>query len=187
MNEFLARNGLIALDSSSISGTFVVTGSSTFNGNVTLLGNISNPSFSGNIQAGSSFSFYSSEGVISAITNLSINVGPNSALAINKTNNITSTSGEINWIYINPPISRAFVPTSGTATMNGILLNLPINQSGGANGITRGIRIVPTLTSAWDFRAIEWTNNASSTSGSWGLYGSGSACKSDPCACGWRR
>jgi hypothetical protein len=175
MNEFVARNGLIALDSSSISGPFVVTGSSTFNGNVTLLGNISSPNFSGNIQAGSIFSFYSSEGVISAGSNLSINIGPASALGINKTNNITSTSGEVNWIYINPPLAKSFAPTSGTATMNGILLNLLINQSGGANGITRGIRVVPTLTSAWDFRAIEWTNNASATSGSWGLYGSGSA------------
>ena len=175
MNEFVARNGLIALDSSSISGPFVVTGSSTFNGNVTLLGNISSPNFNGNIQAGSIFSFYSSEGVISAGSNLSINIGPASALGINKTNNITSTSGEVNWIYINPPLAKSFAPTSGTATMNGILLNLLVNQSGGANGITRGIRVVPTLTSAWDFRAIEWTNNASATSGSWGLYGAGSA------------
>lgn len=175
MNEFLARNGLIALDSSSISGTFIVTGSSTFNGNVTLLGNISYPTFTGNIQTGNTFSFYSSNGVISAGANLSINIGPTGTLSINKTNNITSTSGEINWIYVNPPISRAFMPTSGTATMNGILLNLPINQTGDANGITRGINIVPTLTSAWDFRAIEWTNNASATSGSWGLYGAGSA------------
>ena len=36
-------------------------------------------------------------------------------------------------------------------------LNQTINQTGGANGITRGLYINPTLTSAADFRAIETT------------------------------
>ena len=30
-----------------------------------------------------------------------------------------------------------------------------INQTGGANGITRGLYVNPTLTSAVDYRAIE--------------------------------
>lgn len=48
-----------------------------------------------------------------------------------------------------------FSPTSGSA--NYIILNLTstINQTGGANGITRGIYIAPTLTAAADYRAIE--------------------------------
>lgn len=71
--------------------------------------------------------------------------------------------------------SHAFSVTSGSGLHSTILLNTTINQTGGANGITRGLYINPTLTSAWDFRAIEWTNNASATSGSWGLYGAGSA------------
>ena len=45
-----------------------------------------------------------------------------------------------------------------------------INQTGGANGITRGLYVNPTLTSAADWRSIEWSNNTG-----YGLYGAGSA------------
>jgi hypothetical protein len=48
--------------------------------------------------------------------------------------------------------------TGGTATHSGLLLNQTINQTGGANGITRGLYVNPTLTAAADFRAIETTN-----------------------------
>ena len=54
-----------------------------------------------------------------------------------------------------------FSPTSGTATNAQLWINNTINQSGGANGITRGIWVVPTLTAASDFRAVEVTANAS--------------------------
>jgi len=50
---------------------------------------------------------------------------------------------------------RNFAPTSGTAIFNGFIFDSTINQTGGANGITRGLYINPTLTSAADFRAIE--------------------------------
>ena len=50
-----------------------------------------------------------------------------------------------------------FAPTSGTRQHNGIYLTQTINQTGGANGITRGLLIEPTLTAAADFRAIETT------------------------------
>jgi len=53
------------------------------------------------------------------------------------------------------PIS--FSPTTGTRIYNVFNINPIINQTGGANGITRGIYINPTLTSAFDFRAIEVT------------------------------
>lgn len=46
-------------------------------------------------------------------------------------------------------------PTSGTATFSAFVYNGTINQTGGANGITRGLWINPTLTSAADFRAID--------------------------------
>jgi lysophospholipase L1-like esterase len=52
-------------------------------------------------------------------------------------------------------------PTSGNAVFNNIAIESMINQTGGANGITRGIYINPTLTSAADFRAIEVTNGKS--------------------------
>ena len=51
-----------------------------------------------------------------------------------------------------------FNPTSGTANFNGVTFTTTINQTGGANGITRGLYINPTLTAAADFRAIEVAN-----------------------------
>jgi hypothetical protein len=48
-----------------------------------------------------------------------------------------------------------FAPTSGTATYASLYATPTINQTGGANGITRGLYIAPTLTAAADFRAIE--------------------------------
>ena len=50
-----------------------------------------------------------------------------------------------------------FAPTSGTATNTGIAIAQQINQTGGANGITRGLFIDPSLIAAADFRAIETT------------------------------
>lgn len=48
-----------------------------------------------------------------------------------------------------------FMPTSGTATYTDFLITATINQTGGANGITRGLYVNPTLTSAADWRGIE--------------------------------
>lgn len=63
----------------------------------------------------------------------------------------TNTSGTVQIIKSN----FTFAPTSGTATAAGIYLNPTINQTGGANGITRGIWVDPTLTAVADFRAID--------------------------------
>ena len=52
-------------------------------------------------------------------------------------------------------IIPTFAPTSGTAAFNGLGITDIINQTGGANGITRGLYVSPTLTAAVDFRAIE--------------------------------
>jgi len=54
-------------------------------------------------------------------------------------------------------VQSTYAPTSGSGVYNLIALNETINQTGGANGITRGLYINPTLTSAADFRAIETT------------------------------
>jgi hypothetical protein len=65
-----------------------------------------------------------------------------------------------------------FSPTSGTRSHTGITLGQTINQTGGANGVTRGLFISPTLTSAADFRAIETTVGnviLGSTSGNVGI------------------
>jgi hypothetical protein len=55
--------------------------------------------------------------------------------------------------------------TSGISNTNFLEISGTIQQTGGANGITRGILISPTLTAAADFRAIEAVsrNNANDT------------------------
>jgi hypothetical protein len=67
--------------------------------------------------------------------------------------NLTLTSGT----HDTQRITHTVAPTSGTAVINGLTLNQTINQTGGANGITRGIYVNPTITAAADFRAIETT------------------------------
>jgi hypothetical protein len=87
------------------------------------------------------------------------------------TGTITSTSGDSGIISIN----QMFNPTSGTArfTLLNISSNVVINQTGGANGITRGLFINPTLTAAADWRSIELTNNTG-----FGIFQSGTATNS---------
>lgn len=57
-------------------------------------------------------------------------------------------------------LTNTFNPTSGTREHMGIYLVQAISQSGGANGITRGLYIQPTLTAATDYRAIETTSGS---------------------------
>jgi hypothetical protein len=68
---------------------------------------------------------------------------------------------------------KPFTPTSGNASLNGFVFGNTINQTGGANGITRGLFINPTLTSAADWRSIELTNNTG-----FGIFQSGTATNS---------
>ncbi len=78
----------------------------------------------------------------------------------------TFTSGT----RLNVRVTDTFSPTSGTGINNLLYIDPTINQTGGANGITRGLYIQPTLTAAADWRSIEWSNNSG-----WGLYGAGTA------------
>jgi hypothetical protein len=68
----------------------------------------------------------------------------------------TNTSGTSTYLNLN----IGFAPTSGTGTHTTLLINPTINQTGGSNGISRGIYIAPTLTSAADYRAIETTSGS---------------------------
>jgi hypothetical protein len=52
-------------------------------------------------------------------------------------------------------LTNTFNPTSGNATYATFAINQTINQTGGSNGITRGLYINPTITAAADWRAIE--------------------------------
>jgi hypothetical protein len=78
----------------------------------------------------------------------------------------TATSGTYYFLQLRNTVA----PTSGTGVFNNLNLNITINQTGGANGITRGLYVNPTLTAAADWRSIEWSNNSG-----WGLYGAGTA------------
>lgn len=66
-----------------------------------------------------------------------------------------STSGHKDMVRIHN--QAAF--SSGTASHAQLLIEGNISQSGGANGITAGIRIVPTLSTPFDFRAIDLYND----------------------------
>jgi hypothetical protein len=80
---------------------------------------------------------------------------PGSAFSWTSTNN-TFTSGVFNAFVTTTTIN----PSSGTGEFNIFNASPVINQTGGANGITRGLYIAPTLTAAADFRAIEATNGS---------------------------
>jgi hypothetical protein len=71
----------------------------------------------------------------------------------NSTTNISATSGD----NFTLQSIQGFAPTSGTANYGALAIAPTINQTGGANGITRGLYVNPTLTAAADFRAIEVT------------------------------
>lgn len=79
---------------------------------------------------------------------------PSNVLCVGSTNATNHTSGS--FINANFTVSN-FNPTSGTATMTNIFIGGTVNQTGGANGITRGLYINPTIIAAADYRAIEVT------------------------------
>jgi len=72
-------------------------------------------------------------------------------IALGQFTSVSNTSGIHNRVIS----GGSFLPTSGTGISNFLQLSGTINQTGGANGITRGLYINPTLTSAFDWRAIE--------------------------------
>jgi hypothetical protein len=79
-----------------------------------------------------------------------------SSMVANYDTGVAAVTGNYNGFGI----TRPFNPTSGVTTYNGYHFNATINQTGGANGITRGLFINPTLTSAADFRAIDVVNGS---------------------------
>jgi hypothetical protein len=62
-----------------------------------------------------------------------------------------ASATNVNELVINP----SFTANANPGVFNGINLAPTINQTGGANGITRGVYVAPTLTSAADFRALD--------------------------------
>jgi len=68
-------------------------------------------------------------------------------------------------------VIETFAPSSGGDSSNLILINPIIDQTGTANGTTRGIFINPTLTGVTqNWHSVQWQNSIG-----WGLYGAGTA------------
>ena len=82
-------------------------------------------------------------GYITNGSHASVAITNNSALTATTGNQVTLLAGSV------------FAPTSGNAVYNEIEVRGTINQTGGANGATRGIFINPTITAAADFTAIQ--------------------------------
>ena len=80
------------------------------------------------------------------------NITNDNKIRIGNTYSDAQTSGDVPFVEI---YENTFNPTSGTATLSLLKILATINQTGGANGITRGLYINSTLTSAADWRAIE--------------------------------
>lgn len=84
-----------------------------------------------------------------------------SSINIGNTVSGAQTSGTRN--YIN--FDGGFSPTSGTAVHNQFSFTGTFNQTGGANGIIRGINFAHTMTAVADYRAIEIADNLANTKG----------------------
>jgi hypothetical protein len=120
----------------------------------------------GSIVMSSGASFYSLGNALNFRSNLA--GGSGFVLDAQSFNTLNSTNTEQGFGFF----SGTYAPTSGTGTLNGLKITPTINQTGGANGITRGLFINPTLTAAANFRAIETTVGnviLGSTSGNVGI------------------
>jgi hypothetical protein len=126
------------------SGSVHVTGSLSISG-VTTFAQASSINGSGNLAIGA-FSVHSSFGFATfSQTTLLLTGGT-----------FTSTTGN----QVGLSFGGGFTPTSGTATYTAYSILPTISQSSAATGITRGLYVNPTLTSAANFRAIETTSGS---------------------------
>jgi hypothetical protein len=94
--------------------------------------------------------------------------GPGRGLTIFGRNNITGgtnlalagdTFAATSGANVHLLVGSGFAPTSGTGTFTTDRVAPTINQTGGANGITRGVSVEPTLTSAADWRSFDTNVN----------------------------
>jgi hypothetical protein len=103
------------------------------------------------------FSFTTTAGVANLTgTNLSFSSGTSTQSATSGIFSFENTSAaqtSLNNIFTR--FYGSFIPTSGTGNFSQLYLEGIINQTGGANGITRGLYVNPTLTAAADWRGIE--------------------------------
>jgi hypothetical protein len=107
--------------------------------------------FQGSISQGSGQSIISLGNALNLRSNLA--GGSGYILDVQSFNTLNSANNEQGFATF----VGTYAPTSvsGTPAFNALKVTPTINQTGGANQITRGLFINPTLTSAADFRAIE--------------------------------
>jgi IMP dehydrogenase/GMP reductase len=187
-------NGNFSIGSTTDTGErFQVSGSSRFNGNVLISGSANTSATNAltvqNSDAVNLFRVRNDRTVIVgtdglsftiSTSNVSIDRLPFNVLNDGASSNFTVSSiiGGRGGVEIHNIVNTAMTvnPTAGSAQYRMYNVSPTINQTGGANGITRGLYVNPTLTAAADFRAIEWSNNSvTAPSASWGLYGAGTA------------
>jgi hypothetical protein len=132
--------------------TLDVNGTSRFTGLMTV-GNIvgaANGNTIGSLSNPSAISFFSNQ--INYYSSYLARTGVVHDFSAGQSNNLTTGENSFS------SFTNGFTPTSGTGVWSLMKLTTSINQTGGASGITRGLYINPTLTSAFDFRAIEVSN-----------------------------
>jgi hypothetical protein len=145
--NYFAANVLLGLTNDS-GQRLQVTGTSLFNGTTTInsLLNITNfLSLSGGINSS----------IISGVQTIEYQSQGSTQFRLyhnfTNSNAFTPTTGAIGHVFM----SATFAPTSGTGEYFQLAINPTINQTGGANGTTRGLYIAPTLTAADNWRAID--------------------------------
>jgi hypothetical protein len=136
----------LTVQNSSLNNLFAINnaGTATFLNLIRANGITANASSNLTFQAGSSAAKIILQTFANAASNVNINLG----------SSFTNTAGNVTTLLLD----QGFAPTSGTAVLSLQTIAPTINQTGGANGITRGLYVNPTLTAAADFRAIETTN-----------------------------
>ena len=174
VNKFI----ISASGTSFLGGAIQIAGSVNISGSNTLtVGTINTSGVTTNNGANT---YFQSTGIITVTTPMysyyagktfqpSASTGTYTGYEFGSTINQTGTAtGIVRGFFVNPTLTSVydfrgygfastFAPTSGSGTLTGFSFTPTINQTGGANGITRGIYINPTLTAAADFRAIDVT------------------------------
>lgn len=169
-----------------VTGTSIITGDATFNG--TIIGTITSGLTASKILFTQTVANQNAGVAIPILTYQNVNAAQSATMygiwnATNQSNFVfqhsQGTTG-VSMTFNRPAnqtisgntmvLNQEVTPTSGTSTWTQLLINPTVNQTGGANGISRGLAINPTLTAAVDWRSIEWFNNTG-----WGLYGAGGA------------
>jgi hypothetical protein len=116
------------------------------------------------------FSPFTFGGTSSSITISSTNTTATGILISNSNNTGSITMGNTAFAStstnkIDFGFNSGFAPTAGTGTFTNISLGGTFNQTGGANGITRGIYLNQTITAVADMRLLEIAANGSNVKG----------------------